>query len=68
VIVKVEPAKALFTPAAEAAPSGGVPSRDAGIVDPDELAGGASPSFAGGAPVKLSAGTEPALALEWKQP
>ncbi len=68
VIVKVEPAKALFTPAAEAASSGGAPSRDAGVVDPDELAKGAAPSFAGGTPVKLSAGTEPALTLEWKQP
>ena len=67
-IVKVSPAKALFTPAAEAASSGGVRSRDVGIVDPDELAGSAAPSFAGGTPVKLSAGTEPTLALEWKQP
>lgn len=67
-IVKVDPAKALFTPAAEAVPPGGVLSRDAGIVDPDELAGGAAPSFANGKPVKLSAGTEPALAFEWKQP
>ena len=66
-IVKVVPAKAVFTPA-ETASAGGVSSRDAGIVDPDDLAGGAAPSFAGGTPFKLSAGTEPALALEWKQP
>jgi len=67
-IVKVHPAKALFTPAEDAASAYGVRARDAGIVDPDQLASGPAPSFANGTPVKLSAGTEPAITLEWKQP
>ncbi len=66
-IVKVVPGKINFTPADEAASPGGAISRNGGIVDPDELVAGGTPNFSSGTPVILSAGTEPAIDLEWKQ-
>jgi hypothetical protein len=66
-IVKVNPASAIFTLPGDLPVAGSI-SRAAGPFDPDELAAGPAPNFAGGTPFNLSAGTEPSLELEWKQP
>jgi len=67
-VIKVVPASAIFTLPNELSGAGGAISRSAGLFDPDELAAGPAPSFAGGTPFDLGAGTEPSLELEWKQP
>lgn len=67
-IVTVKPASAIFTSAAELSALGGAIQRAGWPFDPDELAAGPAPSFAGGTPLNLSAGTESRLELEWKQP
>ena len=68
VIVKVDPATAVFTPPAEADLASPNFTRRIDPPDPDKLAGGAAPTFAGGSVFKLAAGTEPTLEIEWKQP
>ncbi|MCJ2186487.1 hypothetical protein [Novosphingobium beihaiensis] len=67
-IVKVVQASAVFTPKDSLRTPGGAVARKAGPFDPDKLASGPAPDFAGGTPFLLSAGTEPAIELEWLQP
>lgn len=67
-IATVKPASAVFTSPDIWASVGGAAARAAGPFDPDELAAGPAPSFAGGTALDLSAGSESRLDLEWKQP
>jgi hypothetical protein len=69
VIVTVDPAVARFHAAADVAVAAAAAAgRTAGHADPDALAGANAAAFAAGAAVRLAAGRQPSLTIEWQEP
>jgi hypothetical protein len=67
VVAHADPATALFhAPAELAAAAAAAATRTAGHADPDALGAAFAPDFASGAAVRLAAGRQPSLVIEWE--